>query len=100
MGPAGSGKSSVSTWQYYLESQVYLANAIQFINLATGNDQVIIGHSLRPCTHEIQAFSCPYPKDSSRNVVFIDTPGFDIRDGTYKGDTEILQAVDDLLVRT
>lgn len=71
--------------------------AIQFINLATGHDQVVIGHDLRSCTHEVQAFRCPHPQDNGRSVVFIDTPGFD---DTNTKDTDILQSIADWLENT
>lgn len=53
-------------------------SAFQFIRLATGNENVVIGHELQLCTQEIQAFRCPHPKYWGRTVVFIDTPGFGI----------------------
>ncbi|KAF9469801.1 P-loop containing nucleoside triphosphate hydrolase protein, partial [Collybia nuda] len=78
MGPTGSGKSS-------------------FIQLATGHEQVTIGHDLRSCTHEVQAFRCPHPIDSGRSVIFIDTPGFD---DTNTKDTDILKSIADWLTET
>jgi GTPase Era involved in 16S rRNA processing len=69
----------------------------QFINLATGQDHAIVGHKLRSCTQEVQAFSVPHPIDSNRNVVFIDTPGFD---DTNTKDTDVLQAIAEWLETT
>jgi hypothetical protein len=32
--------------------------------------------SLEPCTTDIQPFVVPYPCDLDRNIVLVDTPGF------------------------
>ncbi|KAH7909051.1 hypothetical protein BJ138DRAFT_1156161 [Hygrophoropsis aurantiaca] len=58
MGPTGTGKST-------------------FINIATGSECAIVGHNLDSCTQDIAAFTFPHPNDSNRNIVFVDTPGFD-----------------------
>lgn len=52
---------------------------------------------MRSCTSKVQAFSVPHPMDSSRKVVFVDTPGFD---DTNTKDTDILQAIADWLEKT
>jgi GTPase Era involved in 16S rRNA processing len=69
----------------------------QFINLVTGLDLAVVGHKLRSCTHEVQAFSIPHPVDSNRNVVFVDTPGFN---DTNTKDADILQAIAEWLETT
>ncbi|KAJ8689304.1 hypothetical protein PTI98_013338 [Pleurotus ostreatus] len=77
MGPTGAGKSS-------------------FINTATNSSEATVGHNLESCTQEVRAISCPHPK-SGRNVVLVDTPGFD---DTVRTDTDILSAIADWLSTT
>ncbi|KAF9527273.1 P-loop containing nucleoside triphosphate hydrolase protein [Crepidotus variabilis] len=57
LGPTGAGKSS-------------------FINKATGYKDGI-GHSLHSCTDKITAIKCRMPEIADRDIVFVDTPGFD-----------------------
>ncbi|KAH7925401.1 kinase-like protein [Leucogyrophana mollusca] len=71
MGPTGTGKSS-------------------FINAATQKTSSIIGHNLESCTQEVRAFNCPHPRQRGRNVVFVDTPGFD---DTHRTDYDILKDI-------
>ncbi|CVL05382.1 uncharacterized protein FMAN_10770 [Fusarium mangiferae] len=65
MGVTGSGKST-------------------FVRTASGNNNVIVGHSLEACTQEITAFEF---NTNGQNIILVDTPGFN---DTYKSDTEIL----------
>jgi len=58
MGQAGAGKSS-------------------FINAATGST-LAVGQKLGCCTTDIQIVKCSVPDGSGRQVVFVDTPAFDI----------------------
>ncbi|TFK19338.1 P-loop containing nucleoside triphosphate hydrolase protein [Coprinopsis marcescibilis] len=79
MGPTGVGKSS-------------------FINAVTGRADATVGHELKSCTRDLQAVKMPmpldfaekYPRLSSRNIVLVDTPGFD---DTYADDSEILRRI-------
>ncbi|PPQ63289.1 hypothetical protein CVT24_006814 [Panaeolus cyanescens] len=57
MGPTGSGKST-------------------FLNTATGAS-VAIGKDLSSCTSSIVPIRIPLPSDPSRNLILVDTPGFD-----------------------
>ncbi|KAF4565344.1 hypothetical protein EYR36_001914 [Pleurotus pulmonarius] len=77
MGPTGAGKSS-------------------FINTATNSSEAMVGHNLESCTQEVRAISCPHP-ESGRNVVLVDTPGFD---DTVRTDTDILSAIANWLSTT
>ncbi|KAH7920365.1 P-loop containing nucleoside triphosphate hydrolase protein [Leucogyrophana mollusca] len=71
MGPTGAGKST-------------------FINTAVGKDAVFVGQDVKSCTESLQHVIVDYPKDPSRRVVFVDTPGFD---DTYESDFEILRRI-------
>ncbi|KAH7925385.1 hypothetical protein BV22DRAFT_437408 [Leucogyrophana mollusca] len=71
MGPTGAGKST-------------------FVNTAVGKDAMVVGHDLKSCTESLQHVIVDYPKDPSRRVVFVDTPGFD---DTYESDFEILRRI-------
>ncbi|KAG5638660.1 hypothetical protein H0H81_011212 [Sphagnurus paluster] len=50
---------------------------MQFINAATGQNSVLVGDELESCTQDVEAVTCPHPDGSGRNVIFVDTPGFD-----------------------
>jgi hypothetical protein len=62
----------------------------QFINVATANHSTNIGRDLESCAQDIHAISCPHPDGSGRNVVFLDTSGFDNSETT---DYDILRAI-------
>ncbi len=55
-----------------------------------------MGHNLESCTQEVRAICCPHP-ESGRNVVLVDTPGFD---DTVRTDTDILSAIANWLSTT
>jgi GTPase Era involved in 16S rRNA processing len=55
-----------------------------------------VGHGLNSCTHEIQVVRC-FDKKQDRQIVFIDTPGFD---DTNISDFDILQMIAEWLKRT
>ncbi|KAK7444068.1 hypothetical protein VKT23_015466 [Stygiomarasmius scandens] len=77
MGSTGTGKSS-------------------FIQLLTGNTDVVVGDDLESETSEVKVISYLDP-DSGRNVKIVDTPGFDdSRAGVT--DTDILKSIADFLV--
>ncbi|KAH7905079.1 P-loop containing nucleoside triphosphate hydrolase protein, partial [Hygrophoropsis aurantiaca] len=71
MGPTGTGKST-------------------FINIATESKCATVGHDLDSCTQDIVAFTFPHPNDSNRNIVFVDTPGFD---DSNRSDYDILREI-------
>ena len=47
-----------------------------------------VGDELASCTLALKPFPIPYPRDTNRRLVLVDTPGFN---GTYHSDTEILE---------
>jgi len=73
MGPTGSGKST-------------------FIATATGRSDKDggVGHELESKTDQVRAMRCAHPNYPGRNVVFVDTPGFD---DSHKSDAEILKMI-------
>ncbi|KAH7925413.1 kinase-like protein [Leucogyrophana mollusca] len=78
MGPTGTGKSS-------------------FINAAIRQACAIVGHDLESCTQKVVAFTCPHPDGSNRNIVFVDTPGFD---DSKRTDYDILRDISKWLEQT
>ncbi|KAL4062801.1 P-loop containing nucleoside triphosphate hydrolase protein [Scleroderma yunnanense] len=69
-GPTGAGKST-------------------FIGRAVGRPEIGVGHDLESCTSEIRAVRYPH-SDGERNIVLVDTPGFD---DTFVTDTQILRNI-------
>jgi GTPase Era involved in 16S rRNA processing len=69
----------------------------QFINLATRQQWAAIGHDLGSCTQDVRAISYPHPNGCGRNVVFVDTPGFDDSERT---DYDVLNAIAEWLKQT
>jgi GTPase Era involved in 16S rRNA processing len=67
---------------------------VQFINTATGSTKLQVSDELESCTQEVQ-LSDPFVFQD-RNVVFIDTPGFDDADAD-RSDADILRMVSDYL---
>ncbi|KAJ3567471.1 hypothetical protein NP233_g6348 [Leucocoprinus birnbaumii] len=78
MGPTGSGKSF-------------------FIDLLTGQPELRAGHSLASVTAGIEAVRMPIPTIPGRDIVLVDTPGFD---DTTRSDMEILTMISDWLKNT
>ena len=70
---------------------------MQFINTATGQVSVEVGHDISSGTQEVRAVCCPFPDDSQRNIVFLDTPGFD---DTDREDFDILNDIAKWLKKT
>jgi GTPase Era involved in 16S rRNA processing len=70
---------------------------LQFINKATGQESVTVGHDLFSVDQEVCAISYPYPDDSGRNIVFLDTPGFD---DSSRADYDILDSISKWLKKT
>jgi hypothetical protein len=70
----------------------------QFIDQAArDNVSEGAGHHLASCTTEVRAVRVRDPFDESREVVFVDTPGFD---DTYKSDAEVLKMIADWLKKS
>jgi predicted GTPase len=86
MGPTGSGKSSVGTHSFLLTELTWN----QFINIALGRNVAAVGHGLMSCTSDVRAFRCRNADGNDRNIVLVDTPGFD---GTDRQDTEVLESI-------
>ncbi|KAI5988357.1 P-loop containing nucleoside triphosphate hydrolase protein [Pisolithus albus] len=77
MGPTGTGKST-------------------FIDRAVGRPDINAGHDLTSCTKEVRAVRYPHT-NGSRNIVLVDTPGFD---DTFMTDVQVLQRIADWLNST
>ena len=91
MGPTGSGKSSVCSNRVF--EQARFVDLQKFIEKATGGTG-IAGHNLQSCTSEVSVFRLPC---GSRNLCFVDTPGFD---DTNKSDLDILKLISKWLSKT
>ncbi|KAH0562389.1 hypothetical protein GP486_002912 [Trichoglossum hirsutum] len=65
MGVTGSGKST-------------------FIRTASGDESIVIGHSLKSCTSELRGYSFHH---GGYNITLVDSPGFN---DTYKSEAEVL----------
>ncbi|KAF5357181.1 hypothetical protein D9756_006603 [Leucocoprinus leucothites] len=78
MGPTGSGKS-------------------YFIDLLTGQQGNRAKNTLSSVTQGIEAIRMPFPKDTRRSIVFVDTPGFD---DSGRTDFEILESINEWLKKT
>ncbi|KAG1740777.1 kinase-like domain-containing protein, partial [Suillus paluster] len=78
MGSTGTGKSS-------------------FINAATRSECARVGHDMESCTQGVTSFAYPHPDGSGRNVVFVDTPGFD---DSVRTDHEVLKEIAAWLKKT
>ncbi|KAG6335337.1 hypothetical protein ID866_3748 [Astraeus odoratus] len=77
MGPTGAGKST-------------------FIGRAVGSPNAGVGHDLTSFTTQVRAVRYPH-SDGIRNIVLVDTPGFD---DTYFTDTRVLRTIADWLKET
>ncbi|KAF8438394.1 P-loop containing nucleoside triphosphate hydrolase protein [Boletus edulis BED1] len=60
-----------------------------FIDKAAGGKKIMITNNLVSQTRTVQHVHCPHP-DGRRNVVLVDTPGFD---DTHLSDTQILMII-------
>ena len=94
MGLTGAGKSSVSYRRKTLRP-IRLRYS-QFINTAAGRTEVVVCNDLKSQTRAVQPIRCLHP-DGRRNIVLVDTPGFD---DTDISDTQILRIVAQWLKET
>jgi hypothetical protein len=69
----------------------------QFINAAAGKVLAGVGHSLLSATATVEPITIPYPREPSRQIIFVDTPGFD---DTYIDDSRILKLIADWLAKS
>ncbi|KAF7973138.1 hypothetical protein HWV62_16188 [Athelia sp. TMB] len=65
-----------------------------FIEFATEQNGLSIGHTLSSQTSEVTAVRCVHPSDG-RPVVFVDTPGFD---ATNRSDIDVFRLIADWVV--
>ncbi|KAH7905075.1 P-loop containing nucleoside triphosphate hydrolase protein [Hygrophoropsis aurantiaca] len=61
-----------------------------FINAVVGREAVTICHDLTSSSAPIRHAVLPHPRDNSRRIILVDTPGFD---DTYRDDTDILKCI-------
>ncbi|KAF5359523.1 hypothetical protein D9756_003493 [Leucocoprinus leucothites] len=78
MGPTGSGKSF-------------------FVDLLANQRGRRAGHTLASVTSDIEAVRVPFPANPNRDIVLVDTPGFD---DTTRSDMEILNMISEWLKKT
>ncbi|KAL0065532.1 hypothetical protein AAF712_007443 [Marasmius tenuissimus] len=79
MGATGSGKSS-------------------FVKLVTGDPTVKVGESMESETSEVKDYRF-FHEDSGREVILVDTPGFDDSRTDAINDTDVLKMISGFLVR-
>ena len=60
---------------------------MQFVHTATGSSVIAVNNDLKSKTREVQSVRCLHP-DSRRNIVLVETPGFD---DTNFSDAQILR---------
>ncbi|KAG6820495.1 hypothetical protein H0H93_016302 [Arthromyces matolae] len=95
MGPTGAGKSTVIA---LFSSCLRLGLMFyQFINTIVGRDVTTVGHDLKSQTATLQHVIMRHPKDPTRRLIIVDTPGFD---DTYVSDSEILRRIAVWLARS
>ncbi|KAG6331875.1 hypothetical protein ID866_7218 [Astraeus odoratus] len=83
--------------RYYLRLIVQsIIMYIQFIGRAVGSPDTNAGHDLTSFTTQVRAVRYPH-SDDIRNIVLVDTPGFD---DTYLTDTRVLRTIADWLKET
>ncbi|KAH8730362.1 P-loop containing nucleoside triphosphate hydrolase protein [Phaeosphaeriaceae sp. PMI808] len=74
-------------WAFIAVMGVTGAGKSTFIQWASGNLDIQIGHDLESCTSEITGYSFHY---NGYNISLVDTPGFN---DTHKSETEVLQDI-------
>lgn len=68
----------------------------QFVNDVAGGREAEIGNGLRSKTRIVQPVRCRHP-DGRRNIILVDTPGFD---DTHLSDSQILRIIADWMKKT
>ena len=63
----------------------------------TGRLDVVVGDALESCTDHIRVVACAHPHIPGRNLVLVDTQGFD---DSNKCDSEVLEGIANWLART
>jgi hypothetical protein len=94
MGLTGAGKSSVS-FRCETPHPIRLRHS-QFVNTAAGRTEVVVGDDLKSRTRTVQPIRCLHP-DGRRNIVLVDTPGFD---DINISDSQILRIIANWLKET
>ncbi|KAH7914571.1 P-loop containing nucleoside triphosphate hydrolase protein [Hygrophoropsis aurantiaca] len=61
-----------------------------FINALTGKETMKVDDGLDPCTTTIQHTIIPHPKDSSRRIILVESPGFNQTNGDKSFDSSVL----------
>ena len=69
---------------------------LQLINTAAGRTEVVVGYDLKSQTQAVQSIRCRHP-DGRRNIVLVDTPGFD---DTHMSDAQVLRIIANWLKET
>ncbi|KAK0623864.1 P-loop containing nucleoside triphosphate hydrolase protein [Immersiella caudata] len=64
------------------------AGKTTFVKIASGDQSLVVGHSIYPCTQEPKAV--PFRMPDGRKIILIDTPGFD---DDNRSDVEILEGI-------
>lgn len=62
-----------------------------------GKDVAKVGDDYESCTQQVRAYGCIHPDGSGRNVIIVDTPGFD---DTYRFDIDVLRDLAKWLEKT
>lgn len=62
-----------------------------------GTDVAKVGDDYESCTQQVRAYGCIHPDGSGRNVIIVDTPGFD---DTYRFDIDVLKDLAKWLEKT
>ncbi|KAJ3574179.1 hypothetical protein NP233_g1926 [Leucocoprinus birnbaumii] len=99
IGLSGAGKSTVKPFAVPVRdrcSQIY-----KFINSATENTTVEVGHTLKPKTVDIQCVMCRASLDDGgeRQILFVETPGFDSDNDAQKISKKLKSWLDDAASR-
>ena len=69
---------------------------MQFVRMATGRSEIAVNNDLNSQTRAVQSIRCLHP-DGRRNIVLVDTPGFD---DTDLSDAQILRIIAHWLKKT
>ena len=69
---------------------------MQFVRAAAGGSEIGVNNDLNSQTRAVQSIRCLHP-DGRRNIVLVDTPGFD---DTNFSDAQILRIIAEWLKKT